>query len=85
MPFSKLTSKGQTTIPKSVRDALNLKPGDRIEFTIIGENRVQLSAKNKSIADLAGILYDPDRKPVSIEEMNDAIEQAAVEKYLRSE
>ncbi len=85
MPFSKLTSKGQTTIPKSIRDALKLKPGDRIEFTIIGDNRVQLSAKNKSIADLAGILYDPDREPVSIEEMNDAIGQAAVEKYLKSE
>ena len=84
MPFSKLTSKGQTTIPKSVRDALKLKPGDRIEFTIIGENQVQLSAKNKSIADLAGILYDPDREPVSIEEMNDTIGQAAVEKFLRS-
>lgn len=85
VPFSKLTSKGQTTIPKSIRDALKLKPGDRIEFTIIGDNRVQLSAKNKSIADLAGILYDPDREPVSIEEMNDAIGQAAVEKYLKSE
>lgn len=41
MPTSTLTSLGQTTIPKSIRDALHLQPGDRIEF-IVEEDRVML-------------------------------------------
>ena len=85
MPISKLTSKGQTTIPKEIRDKLNLKPGDRIRFTVDSEDRVIVEPINKDLASLAGIFYDPNRKTVSIEEMNEAIGQAAVERYLRSQ
>lgn len=84
MPVSRLTSKGQTTIPKEIRDALRLKPGDRIEFILREDDQVELKALNKSISALQGMFYDPNRKPVSIEEMNEGIAQAAVERYLRS-
>jgi AbrB family looped-hinge helix DNA binding protein len=30
-----LTSKGQTTIPKEIRDSLGMKPGDRMTFTLM--------------------------------------------------
>ncbi|NQV72613.1 type II toxin-antitoxin system PrlF family antitoxin [bacterium] len=84
MPISRLTSKGQTTIPKEIRDALRLKPGDRIEFNIDIDGKVQMRALNKDISSLAGMFYDPNRKTVTIEEMNEAIEQAAADRYLRS-
>ncbi len=84
MPVSRLTSKGQTTIPKEIRDKLDLKPGDRIEFIVDEDNRVTLRPISTSIASLAGILYDPNRKTVTIEEMNEAIAQAAVDRYKRS-
>ena len=80
---SKITAKGQTTIPVAVRKALNLKPGDRIDY-IIRDRKVELVARNRSAVELAGILYDPDRKPVSIEEMDEAIGDAIVEEYERS-
>jgi len=35
--ISKLTSKGQTTVPQSVREALRLKPGDGIVYRFEGE------------------------------------------------
>lgn len=82
MPVSRLTSKGQTTIPKEIRDALGLKPGDQIRFVLEDENRVVLSTPKRSIEELAGILHDPDRKPLSVEELNDMMEQAVADHVL---
>lgn len=75
---SKITAKGQTTIPVAVRKALKLKAGDRIDY-IIRDGKVELIARNRRAVDLAGILYDPKRKPVSIEEMDEAIGDAVAE------
>lgn len=79
MPVSKLTSKGQTTIPKEIRDALGLKPGDRIRFILEDDNRVVLSVPKRTIEDLAGMFYDPDRKPVSLEQMKEDMMQAVAD------
>lgn len=79
---STLTSKGQTTIPVEVREALNLKPGDKIRYVVSG-NEVHLRVKNKKVIELAGILYDPDRKSMSIEEMDEAIADYAAEEDQR--
>jgi len=79
MPVSKLTSKGQTTIPKEIRDALGLKPGDRIRFVLEDDNRVVLSVPKRTIEDLAGMFYDPNREPVSIEQMNEDMKQAVAD------
>ncbi len=69
---STLTTKGQTTIPLEVREMLGLKPGDKIRYVVNGD-RVYLRVKNKKAADLAGILHDPDRKPASLEDFDNAI------------
>ena len=79
---STLTSKGQTTIPAEVRAALDLKPGDKIRYIVSG-NQVYLRVKNKSAVGLAGILYEPNRPPVSIEEMDDLIAEYVAEKDQR--
>ena len=76
--FGTLTSKGQTTVPAEVRDLLNLRQGDRIRYVISGD-RVYIRVKNKHIADLAGLLHDQNRKPVSIEEIDEAIGEYLVE------
>lgn len=55
---SKVTSKGQTTIPQEVREYLKLKPGDRINY-VLDNGLVRLIPKNRSIADLAGFLGKP--------------------------
>ena len=65
-----LTSKGQVTIPKELRDALRMKPGDRITFTLLPDGTVIMRAKTRRVADLAGILYKKGRKPVTIDEMS---------------
>jgi AbrB family looped-hinge helix DNA binding protein len=72
MSSATLTSKGQTTVPKDVRDHLGLRPGDRMEFIIEEDGQVVLVPASVDAMDLAGILPRP-RKPVSITAMNEAI------------
>lgn len=64
-----LTSKGQTTIPKEIRDSLGLKAGDRMTFTLMPDSTVIMRVKTKSLNDLAGSLQKKGRKTVSIEQM----------------
>ena len=72
MTTATLTSKGQTTVPKEIRDYLNLQPGDRIEFVIEQDGRVVIVPASFDAADLAGALPRPKRT-VSLDEMKAAI------------
>ena len=63
MSTATLTSKGQTTIPKDIRDALGLQASDELNFTLLPDRTVIMRAKTKSIADLAGARKLPDAKP----------------------
>jgi AbrB family looped-hinge helix DNA binding protein len=73
MTISLVASKGQTTIPKKIREHLHLKPGDKVDFVIEDNGRVLLEPSTLDIKDLEGLLHRPGRKAVSIEEMKDAI------------
>lgn len=84
MPTATLTSKGQTTIPKEIRERLKLKPGDRIEFVVEDGGRVVLRPRNRSLDDLVGMLKPRDGRRASIEEMNEAIQEGAVARFKRS-
>ena len=64
-----LTSKGQTTIPKEIRDRLGMKQGDRMTFTLMADGTVLVRVKRKSLSELAGVLHKKGRKPVPIEQM----------------
>ncbi len=59
-----LTSKGQTTIPKEIRDSLGMRPGDRMTFTLMPDATVIMRVKSKSVTDLAGMLHKKGRRPV---------------------
>lgn len=72
MPISTLTSKGQTTIPTSVREFLGLHTGDRLEFIIQPDGKVELIPATLDVTSLKGML--PRRpEPVSLEAMEEAI------------
>ena len=68
--YATLSSRGQTTIPKDIRESLGMKAGDRMAFTLMPDGIVVMRAKTKSILDLSGILYKKGRKPVSIAQMS---------------
>ena len=73
MTISLITSKGQTTIPKKIREHLHLKPGDRVDFVIEDNGRVLLEPSTLDIKELEGLLHRPGRNTVSVEEMKDAV------------
>lgn len=72
MPSATLTSKGQITIPKEVRQALGLEAGDRVEFVSEKEGEYKVVAATRDVRHLKGIIPKPP-KPVSVEQMNRAI------------
>jgi antitoxin PrlF len=67
---STLTSKGQTTVPKAIRESLGLKPGDRITFTPMPDGTVLMRVKNKSVMSLAGSLRRRRRRALPAEELS---------------
>jgi AbrB family looped-hinge helix DNA binding protein len=67
---STLTSKGQTTIPKGIRDKLDMKAGDRMTFALLPDGTVLMRVKNKSVLGLAGTLRRKGRKPLPIEQLS---------------
>jgi antitoxin PrlF len=73
---SALTSKGQATIPKAVREYLNLKAGDRVRFFFHPDGSVALLPRLPVTA-LRGIVKSRRVRPVTIEQMNEAIAEGA--------
>ena len=73
MPISTLTSKGQTTIPKEVRDHLRLSSGDQIDFVIQADGSVVLRPATLRVRELKGMLHRKGMKAVSIDDMTEAI------------
>ena len=69
MATATLTSKGQMTLPKEIRDLLKLKPKDRVSLIPLPDGTVLMRAKTRSFSDFYGSLYDPNRKPVTLEQM----------------
>jgi antitoxin PrlF len=78
-----VTSKGQITVPRDVRDALRLVPGDTVEFSIDPNGAAIMKRKARSIRDLFGILGKPSRS-LTVEQMDESIKEAAVNRFLRA-
>lgn len=72
MPQATLTSKGQITVPKPIREHLKLQAGDRLVFLVGADGTVNIKPLTAPVTILKGIVPKPDR-PVSIEDMNRAI------------
>lgn len=78
MQESTVTVKGQTTLPKDIRQALGLAPGDRVRYFILDGGEVRL-LRSQSVMRLDGLLKGRSDRAVSLEEMDEAIAQGARE------
>jgi bifunctional DNA-binding transcriptional regulator/antitoxin component of YhaV-PrlF toxin-antitoxin module len=82
---SKITSKNQTTIPKVVVEALQIKPSSLLMYEIEPDGRVVLTAKSATFEDLAETFpAKRPRKPVSDERMKDAVRAGAAQRFRKS-
>ncbi len=73
MVTATLTSKGQITIPKAVRDSLHLHSGDLVAFFVHGDAEAVLKPMTKSVDEVFGRLHSPGQPRKSIEQMKDAV------------
>jgi AbrB family looped-hinge helix DNA binding protein len=80
MAQATLTSKGQITIPKSVRDSLHLHSGDRVEFIVQGDKEALVKPVTKTAAEVFGKLFKPGRPRKSVEQMNEAVVRSLKER-----
>ena len=80
MALATLTTKGQVTIPKQIRESLKLHTGDKIEIIVTENREAIIRPISKKVDDVFGKLYQPDRKTVSVEAMNNAIKNRMKDK-----
>ena len=71
-----ITSKGQVTVPKPIRDRLQLEPGDKIEFLLDDDGRLRVEPVTASVTQLKGMVPRPGA-PITLEQMDEAIARAA--------
>jgi AbrB family looped-hinge helix DNA binding protein len=65
-----MTTKGQVTVPREIRDRLGLKSGDRMAFTLLSDGTVIMRPKTRRLAELGGSLTRPGQPKVAVADMN---------------
>jgi len=76
MATATVTSKGQITIPATVREELGLHAGSRVSFVRTDDGVYELRPQSRSVAVLKGVIAPRD-EPVSLEEMAAAVRDGA--------
>jgi AbrB family looped-hinge helix DNA binding protein len=71
-----VTAKGQVTLRQAVLDHLGLKPGEKVGVSLLPDGRIELVATSAGhdLRNVRGLLRRRRQRPVSLEEMRDAIE-----------
>ena len=70
MSESTITSKGQTTVPRQVREQIGAGPGTRLVWHVMPDGSLIVRAKTHSILALKGMLKSPKKMPVAVDDMN---------------
>ena len=79
MAIATVTTKGQITLPKEIREFLGLRTGHRVEFHVDQSGQVIVRPRIRDVRLLKGMLRSRRRRPVTVEEMNDAVARGASE------
>jgi antitoxin PrlF len=84
MSEATITSKGQLTLPKDIRDQAGLKAGDKVDLRMESNGKISISPMTLKAKDLSGILSTHKRKqPLSPEQMDEELKKYFRQKYLR--
>ena len=82
MPIALLTSKGQMTIPKEVRKALNLKPSERVVIVIEGDQAI-IKPLRGNILELGGTIKIGDQeKPIPFRKVRERVKKELTKKIV---
>lgn len=78
-----VSSKGQVTLPKAIRDQLGLVEGTRLDFDVV-DGAIRVRPVSKTALDIFGALHRPGMEPVSVQEMQEAIEAEANARFTQA-
>jgi len=81
MALATITTKGQLTIPKTIRESLQLHSGDKVEIIVTDTKEAIMRPISKKVDDLFCKLHKPGRKPVTIEEIDEVVTKKMKEKF----
>lgn len=81
---STVTSKGQLTLPKRVRDQLEIGAGTRLAIEVTRDGRIVMRKLSGRVGDIVGLLGRAKGRPRTVSEMNETIVGQAVARYRRS-
>ena len=71
--FATLTSKGQITLPKEIRDRLGLDAGATLDFQLLPDNTITARAVQPDARRIRGLLQSPHREALTVQQMDDGI------------
>jgi antitoxin PrlF len=83
MPTATLTTKGQVTIPKAVREHLGVDTGDRLSFVVQEDGTVIVKPITHHVRELGGLLHRPGQRPVSVRDLDEGIARRMRAKFGR--
>ncbi len=81
MALATVTTKGQITLPKQIRESLKLSMGDKIEIVTINRMAALIRPISKKVDDVFCKLHNPERQPVSQEEIDTAVASRMKKKF----
>ena len=83
MPTATMTTKGQVTIPKEIREHLKIDTGDRLSFVVQDDGSVIVKPITRDVRELGGLLHRSEQRPVSLREMDEGIARRMRSKFGR--
>jgi AbrB family looped-hinge helix DNA binding protein len=85
MAIATISEDGKVEIPETLREQLGIDAGDKVDLSLNEKGELVVRKAKKTWLDFRGIFKRPGQRPVTIEEMNEAIGDAIVEKFKRKE
>lgn len=79
--FATLTSKGQITLPKEIRDRLGLDAGSMLDFQILADNTITARPVKPDARRIRGLLKSPHATPPTVEQMDEAVSKLLRDKH----
>ena len=82
--FATLTSKGQVTLPKEIRDRLGLDAGSTLDFSLLPDNTITARHVTPDARRIRGLLKSPHAGALTVEQMDEGIARHLRQKHLRT-
>jgi AbrB family looped-hinge helix DNA binding protein len=84
MALSTITSKGQVTIPKRVRERLRLRTGDKLDFRIDEDGTIRVYPISKTVSEVFGVFAERAKRPYTTKQIDERLTHSLKKRKKRS-